>query len=374
MGFHIHTTLTADEAKLYARHAARVHRGYVKRFGMPEAREAPMPVYLFRTQWEYVNHLAKLDINASNSDGVYFESADQSGLALFVEGRSANETFALFQHEGFHQFSAGRFRHRLPMFLEEGLATYFQDGLLYHGKLHYGGKPTDRIENLHHLVRTDRALPLAELMALSPEQWHEYGRADPTLLSDMYHQSWAIVHAILHGTGSWRESLRDYLNRVAESEATLNPAQWLPCEQLETYWRHHVMRMKPDPLTVLIDRLIYLGYALAWLDETRQRMPTSTEELQRRLRIHGFEVLRRSPRGVTFRQTPRDEMFQYATEEGLVVEFDTLPNDRPGLPPRIQATAIEGRPHLAWFRDTKRKLVPHIVFEDTKPRCNDSPA
>lgn len=322
-----------------------------------------MPVYLFRSQWEYVNHLAKLGINGSRSDGVYFESEGRAGLAMFTEGRSANETFAVLQHEGFHQFSAKRFDHRLPIFLEEGLATYFQDGILCGNKLRYGGAPMDRVDMLRHLIRTDRALPLAELMRMDADEWQECGRIDPGLLADMYRQSWALVHALLHGHESRRDALRDYLNRVAESAQPLDVTDWLGPDLLEPVWKQHTMRITPNPLTVATDRLIFLGYGLSMLDQTRQRMPETTEELRRRLKIHGFEVLRRSPHGSTTRQTPRDEMFEYLTEDGLVVAFDTLPGDKPGLPPRIEATAIAQRPRLEWFRDAKRRPVPHIVFD-----------
>ena len=363
MGYHIHTTLTAEEADRYARHAARVHRGYASRFGLPASGDEPMPIYLFRTQWEYVNHLARLRVDGSYSDGIYFEAPDRAGLAMFVEGRSANETYAVMQHEGFHQFSAKRFGHRLPIFLEEGLASYFQDGLIYDGKLRYGWKPTDRVEVLRSLIRHERAMPVAELMGMNLELWHECVQFDPALSADLYRQSWALVHTLLHGAdGGYRERLRDYLNAVAKSPDPPAPSEWLSPDELESHWRHHVMRLEPDPLTVALDRLIYLGYALAWLHETRQRMPTTTQEMRRRLRMHGFEVLRRSPHGATFRQTPRDEMFCYSTEEGLEVEFDTLVRDEPDLPPRVEAAVLGGRPRLEWFRDAKRKLVPHIVF------------
>lgn len=122
------------------------------------------------------------------------------------------DSFAIASHEGWHQFTQSSFREPLPIWLEEGLATYMEG-------FRWGGPANDRpiflpwanlerFDTLRHAAqdRTGKALkPLSEVVATLPQDLVQHA-GDPALV--WYAQVWALSHFLAEGeAGKYRQAL-----------------------------------------------------------------------------------------------------------------------------------------------------------------------
>lgn len=157
---------------------------------------------------------------AVNGKGVYYDIG-------------AYDTFSIAGHEGWHQYTQATFRQPLPLWLEEGIAAYFE-GFRWHP-----GDPTlpiflpwsnpERFDMLRQIAGEDRLIPLAELLVSRPQDLLE--QSDRRTLS-YYAQVWALTHFLREGADArYRAGLRELLDDVAHGrlfarlEQTLGPRE-----------------------------------------------------------------------------------------------------------------------------------------------------
>lgn len=133
---------------------------------------------------------------------------------LFYIGRS--DTLAIAAHEGWHQYSQETLRQQLPLWLEEGVATYME-GFVSHPD----GLPKfrawanlERYHTLRDAVRQDRLISLEELLTRSPQSFLEVGKSR---LLIYYAQVWALAHFLAEGEEG---RYRDALQRVLQDAST----------------------------------------------------------------------------------------------------------------------------------------------------------
>lgn len=143
-------------------------------------------------------------------------------------GRRPRDTFAIAAHEGWHQYTQKTFRDNLPIWLEEGIATYMEGC-----RVGMDGVPTfdphrnwERSRTLREAIRRDRLIPLDDLIRRSPQSFLENGK-DQLLV--YYAQVWGLVHFLNEGAdGKHRAGLREllqdasagrFMTRLAETTA-----------------------------------------------------------------------------------------------------------------------------------------------------------
>lgn len=117
---------------------------------------------------------------------------------LYYIGRS--DTLAIAAHEGWHQYSQETFRQQLPLWLEEGIAT-FMEGFLSHPDGLPKFRPWANLERYHTLrdaAREDRLIALDELLQRTPQSFLEVGK---NKLLIYYAQVWALAHFLAEGDG-----------------------------------------------------------------------------------------------------------------------------------------------------------------------------
>lgn len=131
------------------------------------------------------------------------------------------DTFAIAAHEGWHQYTQSTFRDPLPIWMEEGLATYMEG-------FRWGGPANDRpvflpwanLERFDTLRaaaadRTGKSLrPLSEVVTALPQDLVRHA-GDPALV--WYAQVWALTHFLAEGqSGRYRPALTRLLRDAAE--------------------------------------------------------------------------------------------------------------------------------------------------------------
>ena len=143
-----------------------------------------LPFYLYSRLEDYRNAGGPDD-----SWGVYTGKK----LMAVAEKSNPSRTWSLVQHEGFHQFLDAAMRAKVPVWLNEGLAEYFGNGLWTGDGFVMGAIPTYRLLRVKLQIRFRRLRPLAELLELDDETWND------EMSPRNYDQAWMIVHFLIHG-------------------------------------------------------------------------------------------------------------------------------------------------------------------------------
>jgi len=228
--YRLHTTMTDErmlrELAVLMEEALGHYRTALGELPPPRA---PMRSFVFERRSEWADHTRELLGSSAGpylglGRGGYTTGAES---VLFNIGRE--DTFTIAVHEGWHQYTQQVFRDQLPVWLEEGIATYMEGNRFRRGSERPAFMPWrnfERYGELRDTVRTGRLVPLAELIDGSPQRFLERGRG--SLLS-YYAQVWALVHFLLEGEdGAHRAGLLQAVSdaahgqlvgRLAESDA-----------------------------------------------------------------------------------------------------------------------------------------------------------
>lgn len=127
-------------------------------------------------------------------------------------------TLAIASHEGWHQYTQGVFRQPLPIWLEEGVATYMEGFVWSESDRNLPEfRPwanAERFEQLRELVAQGRVPPLAELLRMRPQDLMGVP-GDGAV--DFYALAWALVHALEGGhLGGDARALRRVVSDAAQ--------------------------------------------------------------------------------------------------------------------------------------------------------------
>ncbi len=210
--YRLYTTLppnrVLDRLPLFLERALAQYTTALAQLPAPRTR---METYLFgtRNQWEAKTRLM-LPRQAAK-----FLTLGRGGYTtrgtsvLYYIGRS--DTLAIAAHEGWHQYSQRTFGNQLPIWLEEGIATYME-GYVSHPDGNPKFRPWANLERYHTLrnaVRAGRLIPLEELLQRSPQSFLDTGK---NKLLIYYAQVWSLAHFIAEGEhGRYREGLQQVL-------------------------------------------------------------------------------------------------------------------------------------------------------------------
>jgi hypothetical protein len=125
------------------------------------------------------------------------------------------DTFAIAAHEGWHQYTQSTFAHPLPIWLEEGIATYMEGIRCVNGSFVFEPRKNhERLGALRDAVRYDRLIPLDELLREPPQT---FLKENKQRLLIYYAQVWALTQFLAHGEGG---RFREPLERVLADAAT----------------------------------------------------------------------------------------------------------------------------------------------------------
>lgn len=344
------STLPEDVSHPYLAHVASMFDELERRLGK-STDDRPTTLYLFRTQWEYEDLLRSLRISGAGSSGIFFHNTQDGteGLATYTRGQGVNQVLATLQHEAFHCHAARVFPNGLPIWINEGLAQYFEDAVVLDDRFRLGLADTNRLALIQSEV--DR-VTLRDFLEVPDAGWLYGLQIDPGMVSLLYATAWAFVRFLSAPESPWRErfagTLRD-LRRGAEPEAAtawLNDATLV---QVEQAWLAWLPQVAPHPTSLAIDRLITLARMLEWLRENNLLMPANVEQFRARMRVVGLEFILRTRGGSYVRRVRGDTPALFADPCSPMGEsFEIVPAATPRTPPAIRSRFAPGRPTLTW--------------------------
>ena len=181
---------------------------------------APITVLALKDQKDFrsLEPAAYLANGQLELDGLFQTTPDENYILLRVDtGASQEHPYATVYHEYTHFLN--RNAERLPLWLNEGLAEFYQNtdigdkGVLL-------GQPSD--DDILYL-RGNRLIPITTLLTIdhTSPYYHEEQKG-----SVFYAESWALTHYLivndrLHGT----QCLKDYVENLANEEDSVTAAQ-----------------------------------------------------------------------------------------------------------------------------------------------------
>lgn len=200
-----------ERAPAYLEHALAHYRSALGPLPLPTVR---LDTYLLdnRTHWaaltrqlmgEQAETLLKIPRGgyASRGVGVFFD------IGLY-------DTLAIAAHEGWHQYTQRAFRESLPVWLEEGVASYME-GHRWNGVTpHFlPWANIERFDQLRRAHNTGSLMPLSQLLGSRPQ---DYLGDDGERILTYYAQLWALTHFLAEGeSGRYAPALRALLADAA---------------------------------------------------------------------------------------------------------------------------------------------------------------
>ena len=220
----IHTDLDDSFSQDLARRIEGMYDEYAQRLAAfsGTSKYPRMEVYLFRRQSDYLSFIGG---KMQNTGGMFLPGRNL--LAAFLEGQGRQQLRRTLQHEAFHQFAYNAISPDLPIWLNEGLAQFFEEGLWNGPGLLLGEAPPRRVRQLHADIKNDRLLSFSQLLNMTDEQWGKRLSANRSDGALQYNQSWAIVHFLVmaqsaRGEYLYRARLLNMLRMLHDGKATGN--------------------------------------------------------------------------------------------------------------------------------------------------------
>lgn len=365
----IHTNLTREEAKPIGAHMDSVYTEYSRRFAAFRKRpgRGAMPLYLFRTQEQYEAFLGSHGINAANSGGMFFVQRSIQGLATFIQGRSLSAAYAVLQHEGFHQFVYHHMEAGLPIWINEGLAQYFEDGIFTGNQFHVGAAHGRRVNAVKKALEEGTALRFETLLRRTSEEWHKAVVSGSPEAQLQYDQSWSIAYFLIHGdNGKYKVPFEKFLLMVSsniDSDTAFRNAFGSGDKRpFQLRWEAFAKEAKPDPLNTAIARMNFLSQGLQFLHQNNRPTPATIDELRTALQQVRFRLTRSEPGLVSVYHAEDDSLYAFPLN-GNTSPFTLLEPEKDTLPPRIVARGLKPEPTLTWSRDGEDQLASDITFK-----------
>jgi hypothetical protein len=165
-----------------------------------------MRVFVFSGKQAYFDYCEDLLGEAMHSTQGLF-SAELAQL-LFWNAVDREEFVQVARHEGFHQYLS-ELVDDVPVWLNEGLAVYFQTLRKEKGRWIAGAVPKASRDVLRELASDPQWLPLAEFWRMDDAQF--YGE----FAAVWYAYAWCVIHTLAEGTPEDRKLFDALIGRLA---------------------------------------------------------------------------------------------------------------------------------------------------------------
>jgi hypothetical protein len=215
--YDIHTTIADSDVR---RRMADVMEGALGEYqriapGVPLG-EKPMECFVFRNREEWADFTRR----HTGADAYIYLQINRGGYTVrdwyvsYFVGQAA--TLSVAAHEGWHQFASRNFKGRLPPFLEEGIATMFED-LTWEEDLPRWNLNMNRsrLQSLRQAVEGGYVYPLGELM--QKHAGNVVVGQSGNHIDAFYAEDWAFAEFLWAADdGKYRPILRQMISDIAD--------------------------------------------------------------------------------------------------------------------------------------------------------------
>jgi len=260
----LRTDLGPDAAQVLASHQEALYAELYRRMGdlRPRMAVVRQNVLAVRSEQRY---LAEVGSDGAGTGGVYIKS--QNRLACWGPPYAVLEAL---RHEGTHQFVDTFIGSGCPIWLNEGLAEFYEGGVFDEGRLDVGQPLPGNVMAIRSALAAGRLIPLRTMLMMDHDQWAAPLRSGSTEAPLQYAQAWAMVHFLAYGEGGkYRIPFQKYIALVArgrQSDWAWENVFGKGYDAFEARWRGHVSAMAAE-----VECLIHLQVLGAMLCHERAR-------------------------------------------------------------------------------------------------------
>ena len=187
----LHTDHEPEVAQLIVAQQEALFRELYKRMGKikPNQLSGRFKIKVFTGQGRYLKELGP---SAMGSQGLYMHHKDL--LAAWGPPEYLEVVFETLRHEGTHQFVMHFIGPETPIWLNEGLAVFYQHSRFKDGELELGEVPPKRILRLKSAIEKHQVIHLGRMLRMSHMEWLNAVHVGGSHAGLQYDQAWAMVH------------------------------------------------------------------------------------------------------------------------------------------------------------------------------------
>ena len=281
----------------------------------PAPDAAPLPVYLFATRKRY---MAFTDYAGTNTGGL-FVGGRRSYLTSYLDENGRDGLRRTLQHEAFHQFAYFTISRHLPIWLNEGMAQLFEEGIWTNRQFLLGQIPPRRVRQLQADVRAKKLVPFDAFLAVTPKQWADNLHASAEAGATYYNEAWAVAFFLQHGPDArYHKRFVDFLTKL-HADPTADPqALFAGCfpdtADFQRAFERWAANMRPTPEATLLERQETLGDFLIGLAPKDARITRNMTQF--RSEVEGFDVSLTYTRGAVRYTTVKPPNIYFADLDG----------------------------------------------------------
>jgi hypothetical protein len=376
--YNVYSDMKETDLTLLSKHMDSLFDNYTQRFrGFKADADANqrMSLFIFKTKAGYTRFFDKMGISGTNTGGMFFVNPDAQGLAVFLEGRGPQQVYSVLQHEGFHQFAFTFIGSELPIWVNEGIAQYFEDGILINDKFYLGLASARRVQSVKGAIELNKAIDFDKLLETTDGEWIQNLVTGSARGSLQYDQSWSMVYFLIQGEGGkYQQAFDKYLRLVSEKKDSLAAfKEAFGSEDTSAFkkkWQAWALTVQPDYLSQAVDRMTFLGEAMGHMAKNKIPIPNSTEGLRSTLQKYQFKLTLVNHHGVPIEYLASNEsLYRYRTGSGPGKEvfFNMMAPTNVAPLPRLSAPLLSPTPTLSWVRDAATNELIYNISYTAKP-------
>lgn len=217
-----------------------LYYNHKKNFNVTKEPTHKLPVYVCRTRQGY-----NANGGPGGSGGV-FMGGGRGGRKLMTFYQPPGTTGVLL-HEGTHQFVSIVMNISPPIWVNEGLATFYECSKFEGRELKINLINRSRLRMIKQMISSNSHMPLRDFINISQRQFN----------IQCYAQSWSLVYYLVNAKGG-RYALGftkywDELKKGGISQRNINAAKHIemfervfgiPIDDMETEWKEYIMSLK----------------------------------------------------------------------------------------------------------------------------------
>ena len=289
--YEIHTDLDDELVDDLGRRMDAMYEEYVRRLSefQPPREQAALPVYLFQHRADY---MAVTLYRGANTGGMFVAGRDRTFLASYLEGQGRDGLRRVLQHEAFHQFAFFAISRQMPIWLNEGLAQLFEEGIWNGKSFQIGQIPPRRVRQLQADYRSRSIVAFRTFLAVSPTDWSANLNASADRGTTYYNQAWAMVQFLSMTNPLYEQHLVLLLHDLHQGMDSTSAFKLAFGDNIEGFqlrfdeWAHVV---KATPAATLLERQDTLGDLLVAVTAQGQRFD-ELSQFRSAVVSHGYRL------------------------------------------------------------------------------------
>ena len=289
----LHADVPADLARDLADRLDAMFEEYAWRleaFGNPSA--SRHDVWVFARKADYMDFI---DDRLPNTGGVFIPS--RNALAAFVEGQGRDALRRTLQHEAFHQFAHATISDNLPVWVNEGIAQLFEEGIYTGKRFMLGQVPPRRLRQLKDDMAAGRLTPFETFVFTDHVGWADNMR-DRDRGTTQYNQAWAMTHFLVYaaddnGQPLYRKRFFNMLKQIrdgAEPRTAFSQNFGTNFVGFQKRFVEYARSMRPTPEATYIENLEVLSDLMIELRRRESRTFRTVADFRGQLERGGYQL------------------------------------------------------------------------------------